>query len=114
MTPKSSLVAAGILAAALAAPVSLAQAAAIAPVQPAAGKTAVTPVQYRQGTRGYAYRHPYRYHRRYGYNWYLTHPNVLGGAYAYQPAEGTYQGYGYQQEGSPCPYYGSNDLWWCH
>ncbi len=113
MTPKSTLFAAAIVAAAMAAPLSVAQANPIAPVQAAAGKTALTPVYYRRGYHGHAYRGPYRYHRRYGSNWYLTHPAVLG-AYAYQPAEDAYQGYSYQPGTGACPYYGSNDLWWCH
>ena len=114
MTPKSTVFAAAILAAALANPAAVAQAAPIAPVQPAAGKTAVTPVQYRHGYRGRAYHHPYRYHRRSGYDWYLRHP-LAGGAYAYQPESG-YAGEGYQPNVNTggCPYYGSNELWWCH
>ena len=115
MTPKSTVFAAAIVAAALAVPAGVAQAAPIAPVQPAAGKTSVTPVYYRHGYRGHSYHHPYRYHRRYGYNW--RHPYNYGalayGAYAYQPEE-SYQGYSYQPNSSTCPYYGSNDLWWCH
>jgi hypothetical protein len=110
MTPKSTAFAAAIFAAALAAPAGLAQAAPIAPVQSAAGKTDLTPVYYRHGYRGHYYRHPYRYHRRYGYNW--RQPYYLG-AYAYQPAESG-QTYSYQPDSSACPYYGSNDLWWCH
>jgi uncharacterized protein YraI len=38
-------------------------------------------------------------------------------SYAYQP-EGSYESYAYQPgqyyDTSYCPYYGSNNLWWCH
>ena len=112
MPPKPTVFAAAIVAAALASPAGIVQAAPVAPVQPAAGNTAVMPVAYyRHGYRGHYYHHPYRY-RRYGYNW--RRPYYYG-AYAYQPAV-VNQGYSYQPNYNTgyCPYYGSNDLWWCH
>ena len=82
-------------------------------MQSAAGKSHVTPIYYRHGHRGYHHR-PYRYHRGYGYS---SRQPYYYGAYAYQPEGGPasgYAGYSYQPDASSCPYYGSNDLWWCH
>lgn len=114
MTPKSTVLAAAIVAAALAVPGGLAQAAPIAPVQPAAGKANLTPVYYRHG---HYYHRPYRYHRRYGHYWrrpynygaYAYQPESDAGSYSYLPRRQNWYHYPVY-----CPYYRSQNLWWCH
>ena len=109
--------AAAIIATALAGFPGVSQAAPIAPAQSAAGKADVTPVYY----RGHYYHHYYRahhYYRRYGY--YGGRPYYGGryyGSYAYEP-EGSYESYSNQPDeyyySTYCPYYGHQNLWWCH
>jgi len=114
MTLTSKVFAAAITATALAGLLDVSQAAPIAPVQSAAGRTDVTPVYY----RGHHYHHHYRPHhyRRYGY--YARSPYDYGyGSFAYVP-EGSYNSYSYQPrqyyDGTYCPYYGHQNMWWCH
>jgi hypothetical protein len=116
MTLTLKVFAAAIIATASAGLLGVSQAAPIAPVQSAAGRTDVTPVYY----RGHHYRHHYRPHhyRRYGY--YGRRPYYDGGyygSYAYVPA-GSDDSYGYQPQwyhyGTYCPYYGHQNMWWCH
>lgn len=51
------------------------------------------------------------------YESYAYQPEGSYKRYAYQP-EGSYESYAYQTgqhyDTSYCPYYGSNNLWWCH
>ena len=110
MTPKSTVFAAAIIAAALASPAGVAQATPIATLQSAAGKTDVTPVHYRHGRH---YRHYYR-HRRNGYEARGPYDN---GAYAYQPESngGAFSSQpNWYYYPTNCPYRAGSELWWCH
>ncbi len=113
MTRKSTLLAAAVVTTVLAVSAGTVQAAPIASPLQSAGKIPVTLVADRHAYRGRYYHHhyrPYRHYRRYGYGW--RSPAYLG-AYAYEP-QGGFQSYRYQPNTSTCPYYGSNNLWWCH
>jgi len=117
MTMTLKVFAAAIIAAALAGLLDVSQAAPIAPMQSAAGRSDVTPVYY----RAHYYHHHYRYHHYYRhYGYYGRRPHYYGsyyGSYAYVP-EGSYDSYGYQPQqyyyGTYCPYYGHQNMWWCH
>ncbi len=91
MKPKSTVLAIAIVAAALADLPSVALSAPIGPVQSPADTTYVAATYY----RGHHYR---------SYSWYRPYGPYYYGSYAYQPE------YGYQS----CPYYGHQNLWWCH